>query len=1132
MDSFLSVALYIYGYKIYLNNHKIYITKNNHIFYLMEKPNLHSQRSRWHLTLRALLFLLMIGYGLSVRASDSKVSINANGTALENVLKSIEQQTKYRFIYSKETINVSIPVTLNVKDEALTTVLDQLLTRHDIAYTIDKKQIVLNKKAASQSHPSKQQVSKGNIIKIVGTVTDTKGEPLIGASVIVEGENKGVTTDIDGNYEIDVPEGGRLMFSYIGFTPEKKKIDKDGRIDIVMSEDSQLLNEVVVIGYGTMDKKELTSAISHVSEKDFLTISSSDPAMLIQGKVPGVSISNTGAADPNNQASIQIRGVASRSAGLSPLIVIDGVPGGSLANVNPNDIASFDVLKDGAASAIYGTQGSNGVILVTTKKASKDGTTNITYSATLSWDKVNRDLDMMSSTDYREVRLPWGDNGTDLGGDYDWFAGVSRTGFGQKHNISASGGNERANFRISADYKKSHGVDLRSNREEYGGRASVGLSSKGDLFNLNLNLSPRLISSDAADWNVFRNAIAANPTTPLMDKEDPTRYYNFFGQTSAYNPVEVQKLETNHTDTKMIDMDGTLKLNLLPLLWTGSRECPITLNTQITVAEHRYSYDQKWFRPSTSTMAINAGYDGQASRSYSKTRQDVLEWIGNATGKFGRNNIKLMLGYSYQYFQNSGFNAENSDFPNDGLGADNLGSGEYAKDEGIIGMGSYKNDSKLIAFFGRISYNWDGKYLLTASLRHEGSSKFGKNNKWGNFPAVSIGWRISNESFMEPSRSWLNDLKIRADYGESGNQNFGSYMSLATMAGYGYSYINGRYLQGWGASKNPNPDLKWERAKNWNIGLDFAMFNNRFSGSLNYFRRRTEDLLGDYNVSVPPYMWPTAFVNVGTMENSGFEFDLNVIAVQSRDFTYSFNVIGSTMKNKFIDFSNTKYIGQDFYNMCETENPFPYYYLQRIEKGQSIGNFYMWKYYGIDHNGDWLVYNKAGEVISANRATEEDKVKVGNGLPKFTMSTTHTFRYRNFDLALFFRGAFGFDLFNIHDFYYGTRKYSGNMLKKAYGKNFKINATGTHAVTDYFLERGDYFKLDQITLGYTLNLPNVRFMNKLRIYGSVTNVFTITKFSGIDPSTYPVNGLTPGALGSCMYYPTTRQFIVGAQIDF
>lgn len=1089
-------------------------------------------RNRQRRVLRPLLVLLMLCIGAAAHAVGNKVSLDVRNAPLENVLRSIEKQTDYRFFYSKETVNVSNRVSVSARNESIRSVLDRILPPQGISYVIENKRIALKQAPASSANKQLKAENNDNKVRITGTVTDGHGEPLTGVSVMVQGERIGVITDIDGNYEIEVPQGSQLRFSYIGYTPEKKKADKSGKLDVVMTEDSQLLSEVVVIGYGTMDKKELTSAISHVGEKDFLTISSSDPAMLIQGKVPGVSISNTGAADPNNQSSIQIRGVASRSAGISPLIVIDGVPGGSLANVNPNDIASFDILKDGAASAIYGTQGSNGVILVTTKKGNKDGTTTITYSATLSWDKVNRDLDMMSSADYREIRLPWGDNGTDLGGDYDWFAGVSRTGFSQKHNLSAAGGNERANYRVSADFKKSHGVDLRSDREEYGARASVNLTSKNGLFNLNVNLSPRLISSDAADWNVFRNAIAANPTTPLMDKEDPTLYYNFFGQTSGYNPVEVQKLEKNHTDSKMIDMDGTLKLNLLPLLWTSSQECPLTVNTQLTFAEHRYSYDQKWFRPSTSTMAINAGYDGQASQSHSTNRQDVLEWLANATGRFGNSNIKLMLGYSYQYFQNSGFSVENSDFANDGLGADNIGSGEYAKEEGVIGMSSYKNDSKLIAFFGRVSYDWDGKYLLTASLRHEGSSKFGKNHKWGNFPAVSVGWRISKEKFMESSRNWLDDLKIRADYGESGNQNFGSYMSLATMAGYGYSYVNGRYLQGWGASKNPNPDLKWERARNWNVGIDFAMFNNRFSGSFNYFHRRTEDLLGDYNVSVPPYMWPTAFVNVGTMENSGFEFDLNVNAVQSRDFTYSFNIVGSTMKNKFVDFSNTKYIGQDFYNMCETENPFPYYYLQRIEKGESIGNFYMWKYHGIDHNGDWLVYNKDGEVISASRATEEDKVKVGNGLPKFTMSTTHTFRYRNFDLSLFFRGAFGFDLFNIHDFYYGTRKYSGNMLKKAYGKNFKISASGPHAATDYFLERGDYFKLDQITLGYTLNLPNVRFMNKLRIYASVNNIFTITKFSGVDPSTYPVNGLTPGAQGSCMYYPTTRQFIVGAQIDF
>lgn len=1098
----------------------------------MKKTNLHSQRSRWHLTLRALLFLLMIGYGLSVRASDSKVSINVNGTALENVLKTIEQQTKYRFIYSKETINVSIPVTLNVKDEALTTVLDQLLTKHDIVYAFDKKQIVLNKKSASQSHPSKQQVSKGNKIKIVGTVTDSQGEPLIGASVTVEGEHTGVTTDFDGNYEIDVPEGGRLMFSYIGFTPEMKKIDKAGRLDIVMSEDSQLLNEVVVIGYGTMDKKELTSAISHVSEKDFLTVSATDPTMLIQGKVPGVSITNTAAGDPNNTASVQIRGVSSRSAGLGPLIVIDGIPGGSLTNVNPNDIASFDILKDGAASAIYGTRGSNGVILVTTKKGAKDGTYNVTYASSVAWDKIIDELDFMDADDYRNIRLGWGDNGTDLGGNYDWFKGVSRTGFTQKHTLSISGGTERANFRVSADYRKSNGVDLRSGREEYGARASMDLKSKGDLFNFNINVAPRIIYQDFANWSVFTNAKQANPTTPLMDPENPQLYYNFQGQVCPWNPVELQELEKNKGESKLLDMDATAKINLLPLLWNAERDCPFTLNSQVTFADHQYDNNNSWFLPSTSTIAINNGREGEASREYYKNRQYIMEWLLNFGAKFGKNNAKVMMGYSYQYSQYSRLYAENKDFPNDGLGFDNLGSGSFAKDEGEVGMASYKSDSKLISFFGRVSYDYDGKYLMTASIRHEGSSKFGPNNKWGNFPAASVGWRISQESFMEDTKSWLNDLKLRADYGVTGNQDFDDYLSVAAMKGFGYYSFGGKYFQVWGPANNVNQNLKWEKAKNWNIGIDFSMFNNRFYGSLNYFNRRTEDLLGYYKVSIPPYLFDETFVNVGTMKNYGFEFDLNLNVVNSRDFDYSFSVIGSTMANKFVDFSNSEYVGKDYYAICSTEAPYPNYNLQRIEKGESIGNFYMWKYVGISSEGEWLIEDKNGNVIKAAQGSEDDRQKVGNGLPKFTMSTTHNFRYKNFDLSLFFRGAFGFDIFNVHDFYYGTRKFNGNVLKKAYSKNFAISPTAGHAVTDYFLERGDYFKLDMLSLGYTLNLQKARFINKIRLYGTVHNVFTLTKFSGVDPSTYQVNGLTPGATGSRTYFPSTRQFMLGVQVDF
>lgn len=975
------------------------------------------------------------------------------------------------------------------------------------------------------------QIMSAQQISITGTVTDTTGEPLLGVSVTVPGTPTGVSTDLDGKFSINADAKGKLKFSYVGYQAVEEPINNRKVINVVMEENAEVLSEVVVIGYGTMDKKELTSAISHVSEKDFLTVSSPDPKMLIQGKVPGVSITNTGAGDPNNMAGIQIRGVSSRSAGLGPLIVIDGVPGGDLSNVNVNDIASFDILKDGAASAIYGTRGSNGVVVVTTKKGSKDGAVHTSYSATLSWDKAKKELDMMSAQDYRDVRLGWGDRGVDLGGNLDWLDAVTRTGFAMQHTLTISGGNENSNYRVTADYRDANGIDLRSNREEYGARASVMHTTKGGLFTINMNVAPRIIYRDASDWSVFKDALEANPTTPLMDPNDPSKYYDFFGQIIGSNPVERQKLETDHADTKLLDWDGTVRLNLLPLLAKDGSSIH-HLTTQIMFADHQYSHDNTWFRPSTSTQAIHSGHEGEGSRSYSKGRTFMVEWLTNYNARFAdKHNVKGMVGYSYQYERYSGFNAENKDFPNDGLGADNLGSGEWAKEEGQVMMGSYKNDCKLISFFGRVSYDYDGKYLFTASLRHEGSSKFGKNHKWGNFPAVSAGWRISQENFMKDI-TWIDDLKIRGDYGVTGNQDFGSYKSISTMSGFGDYYYNGKYFQVWGPGNNVNPDLKWEKGKNWNIGLDFSVLNNRIYGSLNYFNRRQQDLLGDYTVPVPPNIHNETFVNVGTMKNSGFEFDLNFNVVDTKDFSYSFGVIGSTMSNKFVDFSNSEYVGRDYDNRVSTQDPYPYYTLQRIEKGQSVGNFHMWRYAGISSEGEWLVYDKDGDIIRASQATDDDRCIVGNGMPKFTMSTTHNFRYRNFDLALFFRGAFDYDIFNIHDFYYGTRNFTGNQLKKAYGKNFDISPNATTVVSDYFLERGDYFKLDMITLGYTLRLPQCRFLDRVRVYGSVKNVFTLTKFSGVDPTSYDVNGLEPGATGSRSYYPQTRQFIAGVQIDF
>ncbi|MDT3387895.1 MAG: carboxypeptidase-like regulatory domain-containing protein, partial [Bacteroidota bacterium] len=398
---------------------------------------------------------------------------------------------------------------------------------------------------------------------VKGLVTDKNGEPVIGATVLEAETKNGVATDLDGAFTIKVSSGKAVLrVSYIGYKTQEVAVNGRSEEKIELSDDvAANLAEVVVIGYGTMDKKELTSAISHVSSKNFTQVASVDPSMMIQGKVAGVSITNTGAGDPNNQASIQVRGVSSRAAGLGPLIVIDGVPGGNLTNLNPNDIESFDILKDGAASAIYGTRGSNGVILVTTKKGARDGNLHTTYNGTVSFDVIKPELDMLSADEYRANRIASG-TGYDLGGSTDWLDAVSRVGVRTQHTLTLSGGKARSNYRASFDYRNANGVDKYSGREEYGGRVALTHTTKGGLFTFLVNVAPRVAHRKNASWDVFRNAIEANPTTPIMDPQNPALYYNFKGQSAAYNPVELVKLDKNTGTTKLLDWDGTVKLNL------------------------------------------------------------------------------------------------------------------------------------------------------------------------------------------------------------------------------------------------------------------------------------------------------------------------------------------------------------------------------------------------------------------------------------------------------------------------------------------------------------------------------------------------------------------------------------------
>jgi TonB-linked SusC/RagA family outer membrane protein len=969
--------------------------------------------------------------------------------------------------------------------------------------------------------------------QITGTVVDDSGLSIIGATVQVKGTSDGTITDLDGNFTIQATANSVLVISCMRYEKQEIPVDGRARYNITLKEDSQLLEEVVVVGYGTLTKKELTSAISHVSGKDFLNVSSIDPAMMIQGKVSGVSITNTGTGDPNNQAGIQVRGVSSRAAGLGPLIVVNGVPGGNLTNINYNDIESIDILKDGAASAIYGTRGSNGVILVTTKKGDRDGRIHTSYSSNMAVDLMKNELELLSAQQYKEYRVSKS-QGVDMGGDTDWIDAVSRTGTLQHHTITLSGGNYNNNYRASVDYRDAKGIDLRSSRKEYGARFSFNHTTSGGLFSFSANAAPRIAYRTNSDWDVFKVSMDANPTTPIMDPANPLRYSNFIGQAADWNPVEALKIEENGGDTKLLDWDATVKLNLLPLLAPKGYSIH-SLNTQVTIAEQQNDNFDFWFRPATSTQCANNGRSGEASRSYSKNRQQSLEWIGNYAMETDGHRIKAMAGYSHQYFLNQGMSAENKDFPTDVLSYNKLQEGEWAKEEGRNAMESYKNDARLIAFFGRINYDYKERYLMTVSLRREGSSKFGKNNKWGYFPAASIGWRISEEAFMSNVHP-VNDLKIRADIGVTGNQDFDSYKSLSTMQGFGSYYYGGNYFTVWGPSRNPNYDLKWEKAINWNIGADFSLLNNRVSGSLNYYNRKQQDLLGDYNVPVPPYLFGTTFVNVGTMRNTGIEIDLNINAVQTKDFSYTINFVGATNENKFLNFSNKEYVGQDYVEQAWLESPNNPGNLQRIIEGKRIGNYFTWAYAGIDDNGNWLVWNKDNtEKISINDAPEEDKRITGNALPKFTASLTNSFVYKNWDVSIYLRGAFGFDLFNIHDLYYGLQTGPGNVLQKAYKENAAIT-TGNNVLTDYFIEKGDYLKLDVVTVGYRLAL-NSKWINSLRLYATGRNLATFTGFSGVDPATYQMNGLTPGVnmhdgQGRRRYYPTSTQLSLGIQVDF
>jgi len=955
-------------------------------------------------------------------------------------------------------------------------------------------------------------------VDVSGTVTDVSGEPLIGVSVTIKGMNQGVATDFDGRYELPgVDEDATLVFSYVGFRAQEAKVNGRTTIDVQMQEDSELLDEVVVVGYGSLSRKELSSSIVQVNKEDFQQGAMNNAMEMLTGKVAGLNVSTQAAADPNGSSDLQVRGATSISAGNGPLVVIDGVAGGDIRTLAPQDIESMSVLKDAASAAIYGTRGANGVILITTKKGTGEpGLPLITYDSYVSLAFGKDQPEVLSPDEWRRSR-----RGNDYGYSTDWYDLITRkASYDTNQYLSIDGSlNNGGYYSASVNYKRANGLDIVSKREEFGGRAAVSANTLDSHLRFTATLNARKVKEDWGDNGMFDTALGMNPTLPVYNEDGS--YYQPTSPTGIQNPVQKLLVNTSQGNRTYILGTGDVKYNI----WSNEKH---SVSTTLSYSFNYNDLKSDYYTPSTSGESYWNGYAGRASIKYEKWYTNQLEWIANYGFNSGDHDFKFVAGYTYERSDWEQMFEQNSNFTFDNPLWHGIGSGSYLT-EGKASMYAGKSESTLIGFFGRANYNWRGQIIASASLRYEGSTKFGADNKWGYFPAASIAWEIAKAPFMSDYSEKIQSLKPRFSYGVTGRSDFAAYSSLATYSSSGNYLIDGNWVTGYRPSNNANPQLSWEKSTSANYGVDF-MFFNRLYGSIEYFDRRSQDLLYNYTAPQPPFIYSTILVNVGTTKNTGVELSLTGDVVVDKPVTWTTGINYSYGTTKLTKLSNDVYQASylDLYlkpGIGTSE------YFFRVAEGGKIGQFYGYEYAGYDDDHNMLIYNANGEKVPAASADPNDKRYIGNGAPSHFLTWNNTLRWRNFDLSMMFQGAFGFDIFNMRRYGMGLiGSGQDNVLRSAYLDDRNVH-NGGGVISSYFLEKGDYFKLENITLGYTVPFKNRRLIDSLRVYVSAKNLFTLTGYSGNDPSIVTSTGITPG-VDSNSAYPSATQVALGVTLRF
>lgn len=952
-----------------------------------------------------------------------------------------------------------------------------------------------------------------------GVVTDSQREPLIGAYVKVENTKDGTVTDVNGNFSLKCNKDATIEISYIGYVTQKLKASAD--MNVMLENDAKMLDETVVVGvgYGTMRKSDLTGSIASVQAKDLKQGVITSTEQMLQGKVAGLSVVQS-SGSPEAGSTLRLRGGTSLSASNGPLIVVDGIAGVDFNSVQPSEIVSIDVLKDASAAAIYGSRGANGVVIVTTNRQGSDvEKRTMQYNGYVAFASVAKQLDMLSANQWRGyVRENNLGGALDYGADTNWQKELLRTAVTHSHNVNFSTTRKNNGFRASITYNSNEGVIKRNNMERLAG------SFSGFQYGLNGHLRMEAgVNANFDKWNpidsrIFERELNLNPTFPVRNSDGSFAQLN---GTNTENPVE---LNTNRTqDNKRHRFLGY-----------GKVELEIISGLKAT-ANGSYEFQHTTgglFKPTYAQME-GQSEKGWAQRTYAEyTNRQIEAYLSYDKTFAEEHHLNAMAGYSFLDNINEGFGATRSGFETNAFGYNNLAAGTDYRQTDVY---SYKSKTKLISFFGRVNYNYAGRYMFTATVRRDGSSVFGANHKWGTFPSASLAWRVSDEKFMESTRSWLDNLKLRVGYGVTGNQSgVSAYKSIAVLSASGASYYDSA-SQTWKNSyvqaQNVNPDLKWESTAQWNVGLDFG-FINRIHGTLEWYHKKTSDLLWTYPVPQPPYIVGTMLANVGTMVNHGVELTLGANILRTKDFTLDANASLSYNHQEITKLSNSTYqaVGLQagsLHNIRGLSNT----YSQVIKEGYPAGTFWGPKCTGIDDDGKYIL----------DKGEDGNGYYLGSAMPKWNLGLSLSATYKDFDLSVAGYGMFGHKILNATrmQLFDASRLPAQNTLDDFITSGVKDDPT----FSDYFIENGNFFRLQSVTLGYTIPKTKRFGFERIRLYVTGENLFCITGYKGTDPEVYVpdnvLNGpgidrlITDSQSGDgATYSPRPRTFSIGLNLSF